>query len=94
MTAALQPLTVVVGGRRPRRPFVERFDLAGYTNCPPSAAAAQEDADACAASTCPNCGSLGLRYSPWCLWDDPHDEHPASYRAFAVCPVCRHVEEF
>lgn len=54
----------------------------------PSSTAAEIDTEVCDSATCPHCGHIGLNYWPFV------NPHTREYRAFAKCPVCRHIEEF
>lgn len=61
-------------------------ELRGYRPVGPSREAEQIDASVCAESDCDECGHHGMRYQPY--------TQNGSYRAFAVCPRCKHSVEF
>ncbi len=54
--------------------------------------AADVDGPAARESHCPECGRTGRDYRPW--YRPAHMFQPGSYRAFACCAACGHVEEF
>lgn len=67
------------------RSFIDEYDLTGFHPGAPSPEAAAIDARVCAEGKCNKCGHVGLEYRPYT---------GNGYRAFAVCPVCHHAEEF
>jgi len=54
----------------------------------PSFEAQRIDAEVCKESVCNNCGHKGMKYK----WE--YSSCPYCYRAFMVCPKCKHEEEF
>ena len=52
------------------------------------------DAEICRESHCAACGRQGLEYRPFTRPGSPSLGLRASYRAFAVCPVCGDTQEF
>ncbi len=54
------------------------------------------DAEVAARCTCTVCGHVGLGYRGWRRPEKtgPHFWISSSYRAFTVCPICTHSEEF
>lgn len=66
--------------------IIESGELAGYKPGFPEGLAADIDSDVCRDSKCESCGHKGLNCRGFVSRE--------SYRAFALCPICKNAEEF